>query len=141
MTSHQIQLVQESWEKVKPVMQAAGESFYYKLFERAPHIQHLFKEDVTVQAGRLAYMLTYIVSRLDKLDTIIDDVQKLAVRHNKYGAEPEHYPIVGECLLSTLEDGLGSYWNPELKKAWATAYGILSDAMIQAQQGASEKRA
>jgi nitric oxide dioxygenase len=141
MTTNQIQLVQQSWEKVKPMVQSAGELFYHKLFERAPQIRHLFKEDVSEQAGRLGYMLTYVVSRLDKLDTIIDDVQKLAIRHNKYGAEPAHYVIVGECLLETLEEGLGLHWNWQLKEAWEKAYEIISDAMIQAQHEALEKRA
>lgn len=141
MTTHQIEMVQQSWEKIKPVMQVAGESFYHKLFERAPQIRHLFKEDIRGQAGKLAYMLTYVVSRLDKLDTIIEDVQKLGIRHNKYGTEPEHYAVVGECLLETLEDGLGADWNNGLKKAWSTAYGILANAMIQAQEQSLEKRA
>src|SRR5262245_10701001 len=111
MTNKQIQLVQQSWEKVKPAAQEAGELFYHKLFTAAPQIRHLFKENIAEQASKLGYMLTYIVSRLDKLDTVLDDVQKLAVRHNKYGAEPAHYTIVGECLLSTLEAGLGAAWN------------------------------
>jgi hypothetical protein len=42
-------------------------------------------------------MLTYVVSRLDKLDTVLDDVRKLAIRHN-HGAQPAHYIVVGESL-------------------------------------------
>jgi hemoglobin-like flavoprotein len=103
MTTRQIQLVQQSWETVKPIAQQAGELFYQKLFDKAPQVRHLFKEDISGQAGKLGYMLTYVVSRLDNLDTIVVDVQKLAVRHNKYGAEPAHYAVVGECLLATLE--------------------------------------
>jgi len=141
MTTQQIETVQQSWEKVKPVLQETGESFYKKLFEKAPQLRHLFKEDVTAQAGRLGYMLTYIVSRLDKLDTILQDVQNLAIRHNKYGAQPEHYAVVGECLLATLEESLGRHWNKQVKDAWATVYGVLADAMIQAQQDSLEKRA
>lgn len=141
MTTQQIELVQQSWEKIKPASQAAGELFYHKLFEKAPQIRHLFANDVTEQAGRLTYMLTYVVSRLDKLDTILEDVQRLAIRHNKYGAEPKHYMIVGECLLATLKEGLGEDWNDESMHAWATAYDIIATAMIQAQEEFSEKRA
>lgn len=141
MTAQQISLVQQSWEKIKPEIQATGETFYAKLFEKAPQIRHLFQENVSSQAGRLGYMLTYIVGRLDKLDTITDDIQRLAVRHNRYGAEPEHYAIVGECLIATLEEKLGSAWNKSLKQAWSAAYKILADAMIQAQQQTEEKRA
>ena len=141
MTTQQIALVQRSWEKIQPAMQAAGELFYHKLFVRAPQIRHLFKGDVREQAGKLGYTLTYVVSRLDKLDTVLDDVRKLAVNHNKYGAQPEHYAVVGECLLATIEVGMADSWNKELKEAWSTAYGILSGAMIQAQQESLEKRA
>ncbi|WP_276504620.1 globin domain-containing protein [Terrimonas pollutisoli] len=141
MTTHQIEMVQRSWEKINPVRQAAGELFYHKLFNKAPQIRHLFGKDVNEQAGKLTYMITYVVSRLDKLDTILEDVQRLAVRHNKYGAEPEHYMIVGQCLLETLEEGLPGDWNKQLMQAWASAYGILANAMIQAQQESAEKRA
>ncbi len=141
MTTNQIEMVQQSWEKINPVRQAAGEIFYLKLFNKAPQIRHLFGKDVSEQAGKLTYMITYVVSRLDKLDTILEDVQKLAIRHNKYGAEPEHYMIVGQCLLETLEEGLAGDWNKQLMQAWASAYGILANAMIQAQQEAVEKRA
>lgn len=141
MTAQQIELVQQSWEKIKPASQAAGELFYKKLFEKAPQLRHLFANDVTEQAGRLTYMLTYVVSRLDKLDTILEDVQRLAERHNKYGAEPKHYMIVGECLLATLKEGLGENWNHDIMEAWASAYDIIATAMIQAQQDSLEKRA
>lgn len=141
MTSTQIQLVQQSWEKIKPQGQLAAELFYQKLFETAPQVRHLFKQDISEHAGKLASMLTYVVSRLDKLDTVIDDVRKLAIRHNQYGAKPEHYAVVGQCLIATLEVGFNKEWNDELKEAWVTAYGILSDAMIEAQQNAIEQRA
>lgn len=134
MTTHQIQLVQTSWKEVKPIAQQAGEIFYNKLFSVAPHTRHMFKPDISGQAAKLTYMLTYVVNNLDSLDTIIEDVRKLAVRHNKYGAEPGHYAVVGQCLIETLAEGLGANWTNELQDAWINAYTIISDAMIQAQQ-------
>jgi len=133
MTTHQITIVKESFEKLKPIAQQAGELFYKNLFAAAPEARHMFKGDINQQAGKLMYTLSYVVSHLHKLDTIISDVQKLAVRHNQYGAQPAHYDLVGSTLLVTLEQGLGEGWNEELKEAWATAYGILADAMIAAQ--------
>jgi hemoglobin-like flavoprotein len=133
MTTHQVQIIRESWEKVKPLGITAGEIFYGHLFEAAPFVKPLFKGEIKAQAGKLIAMIGTVVRNLDKLDVISADIVKLAQRHNGYGAKPEHYAVVGACLLQTLEQGLGEHWNEELKEAWTTAYGILSSVMINAQ--------
>lgn len=133
MTTHQIEIIRASWERVKLLGLTAGELFYQNLFETAPAVRPLFKSDVKMQAGKLIAMIGTVVRNLDKLDVISADIVKLAQRHNGYGAKPEHYAVVGACLLKTLEQGLGEHWNEELKEAWTTAYGILSSVMIEAQ--------
>lgn len=131
--------MQASWEKVKPLGQAAGELFYSKLFEAAPGIRHMFSENIGPQAGKLVYMLSYVVASLHRLDTLEGDIRKLAARHAGYGAEPAHYAVVGQCLIATLKEGLGNGWNDELEQAWTTAYTILSEAMINAQHAAAKR--
>ncbi|MEM9096388.1 MAG: hemin receptor, partial [Pseudomonadota bacterium] len=42
---------------------------------------------------------------------------------------------VGEALLWALEQGLQDEFTPDVKEAWASAYGVLSSAMIQAAYG------
>jgi len=133
MTSRQIQLVKESWAKVVPIADTAGQLFYSRLFEVAPGVRHLFKTEPKDQAKKLVMMLSMIVSKLDALDTIIDQIKGLAKRHDKYGAKEAHYAVVGECLIWTLQQGLGEEWNKETEDAWIAAFTILSGAMIQAQ--------
>ena len=134
MTPKQIELVKESWGNVMPIADAAGQLFYNRLFQVAPGVRHLFKSDPKDQARKLMSMITMVVSKLDSLDTIIEDIKNLAKRHDKYGAKKEDYAVVGECLLWTLEQGLGDKWNKETADAWVAAYTILSGAMIQNQQ-------
>ena len=134
MTTKQIQLVQESWQKVLPIAGQAGELFYGRLFEIAPQVRGMFKADISGQSKKLMGILAVVVSKLDKLETIIGEVKKLGARHNKYGVEPAHYQPVAEALLWTLEQGLGDAWNEELKDAWTAAYMTLAGAMIEAQK-------
>ena len=141
MTTQQIELVQQSWEKVRPMAQEAGELFYAHLFEAAPQVRSMFTTDIKVQANKLTYMLDYIVSKLKNIESIQRDITKMAARHNTYGAQPAHYALVGQCLLKTLKQGLGENWNDELQTAWIAAYSILSDAMINAQQNTQYKAA
>lgn len=133
ITQKQILLVQNSWTYVKTDAEAAGKVFYQRLFDVAPEVRHLFQGEIKFQARKLMNMVTLIVTKLHKLDEIMDEVKSLALRHNRYGAEPAHYQVVGECLLWTLEKGLGDKWSEETRDAWASVYGVLANAMIKQQ--------
>ena len=133
MNEKQIQLVKESWSLVATNPEAAGKLFYGRLFEVAPGVRHMFKGEITEQSRKLMGMLAMIVSKLHKLDTLIDEIKMLAKRHDKYGAKREHYQVVGECLIWTLNRGLGEHWNKETEEAWVAAYTLLSGAMIDSQ--------
>jgi hemoglobin-like flavoprotein len=136
MTPRQVQLVKESWGYVIVKSQEAGQLFYSRLFETAPPLRHLFKGDIKEQSRKLMSMVTLVVSKLEKLDTVINEVKALGARHNKYGTKREHYTTVGDCLIWTLSQGLSDRWNKETEEAWVRAYSVLSEAMIQAQSEA-----
>ena len=70
------------------------------------------------------------VEYLDNLEELVPILQKLGKDHVPRGVVPEHYPVVGQALLETLEAGLGDKWTPQLKTAWSTAYKVISDTMI-----------
>src|SRR5262249_29406241 len=133
MTERQILLVKNSWSYIVINAEEAGELFYQHLFEIAPGVRHLFKGEIKAQAKKLMSMVTYIVTRLQNLESVTQEIRSLAQRHNKYGTQPAHYAVVGECLLWTLEHGMAEKWNQETKDAWTAAYAILSNAMIEGQ--------
>ena len=65
------------------------------------------------------------------LDPVSKALEELGARHAKYGVIPDHYPIVGEALLSTLEAALGDSWTPTVKEGWASIYAFVSSTMIR----------
>jgi hemoglobin-like flavoprotein len=132
MTPTQIALIQSSFEKVVPIAPAAASLFYNRLFETAPEVKPLFKSDMDEQGRKLMATIGTVVRHLDKLEEILPTVKSLAVRHTRYGVQPEHYAPVGAALLWTLEQGLGADFTPETAAAWGTAYGALSSVMIEA---------
>jgi len=135
MTPHQINLIRSSWAKVNEMdVVAVGNLFYNKIFEMAPAARQMFKGSIAEQSRKVFSMLNYVISKLDKLEDIISEVEKLAKRHAGYGVKEEHYTVVGNALLWTLEKGLGEYWNEELKQAWTDCYSTLATAMINAAQ-------
>jgi hemoglobin-like flavoprotein len=54
-------------------------------------------------------MLSYIIAKLDKLEDIIDEVAKLAKRHQGYGVTEEHYTAVGSALFWQIMTSLKLY--------------------------------
>ena len=130
MTPDQVKLVQDSFAKVAPISQKAAELFYGRLFEIAPQVRAMFPDDMTEQRKKLMATLAIVVQGLNNLDAILPAASALAKRHVSYGAEPAHYPVVGQALLWTLEQGLGPSWTPEVAAAWTGAYATLSGFMI-----------
>ncbi|MFG1378791.1 globin family protein [Xanthobacter autotrophicus] len=134
MTPTQIDLVQDSFAKVAPIADTAAGLFYGRLFEIAPEVKPLFKGDMTTQGQKLMATLGVVVAGLKDLPRIVPAAQNLARKHVGYGVKTEHYAVVGSALLWTLEQGLGEAFTPEVKTAWADAYGLLSSVMIAAAE-------
>ena len=92
----------------------------------------MFKSDMKVQEAKLMIMLAAVVEGLDEIESLLPTVRDLGARHGGYGVTPEHYDMVGETLLWTLEKGLGKTFTEDVKAAWTEAYCLLSSVMIQA---------
>ena len=129
MTPEQIELVQSSWENVKPISDQAAELFYGRLFELDPEVRALFKGDMREQGRKLMTMITLAVSGLSRLDEIVPAVQELGRRHVGYGVADAHYDTVGAALLWTLEQGLGDAFTADTRAAWSETYGLLATTM------------
>ena len=132
MTPEQIQLVQSSWEKVKPIKEKAAELFYGKLFELNPAFKQLFPNDMVEQGKKLMSVLNVAVNSLKNLEAILPTVKDLGKRHIGYGVKDEDYDVVAEALLWTLGAGLGDDFTDEVKAAWTQTYVTLANVMKEA---------
>jgi hemoglobin-like flavoprotein len=141
MTPQQIALVQTSFAKVVPIAGTAADLFYGRLFEIAPDVRRMFPYDLSEQKRKLMAMLESVVDGLSHLDSLVPAVCALGERHAGYGVKVEHFTPVGEALLWTLRQGLGDEFTPAVEDAWATAYDMLSQAMIDAMMRKVSKAA
>lgn len=128
----QVELVQSSFEKVKPIADKVAELFYQRLFELEPSFRPLFKGDMKQQERMLMATLALAVEGLRQPGQIIPAVQDLGRRHAGYGVKDEYYDIVGQALLWTLAQGLGVEFTTPVRKAWEEAYTFLSEIMKEA---------
>jgi hemoglobin-like flavoprotein len=133
MTPQQITLVQESFRYILPKRDEAAAIFYRRLFAIDPELRQLFSHaEMTGQGHKLMVALAFVVNGLAQPETIAGAAQALARRHVGYGVRDLHYASVGQALVETLEEGLGSAFDEPVREAWMAAYAFLSRIMIAA---------
>lgn len=131
-----VELVQTSFEAVKPIAATAADIFYTKLFELDPNLKPLFpaadEDKMKEQGNKLMTMLSAAVAGLSNIEALIPVLQDLGKRHVAYRVEKSHYDTVGAALLGTLEAGLGEAFTKDVKQAWTDVYGVMASVMIEA---------
>jgi len=130
ITNEQVELVQSSFAGLLPMADAVGEMLYARIFELAPNVRVLFEEDIRPQVKRIMAAVKVAVDGLGRLDEVAPFLVRLGAKHARYGVRPEDFAVGGEALLWTLEQGLGESFTPELRDAWAAAWGVIADAML-----------
>jgi hemoglobin-like flavoprotein len=130
--SLQVETLEQSFEKVKPHADDFVNRFYENLFTQSPEAKPLFAHtNMAKQKKMLLSSLVFVVENLRNPEAFTETLKGLGSRHIKYGALPEHYPLVGNALLTTFGDFLKSDWTPEVKQAWVDAYGAITDLMLE----------
>ena len=130
-TGLKVAMLEQSFEKVKPHANDFVVSFYDNLFTDYPAAKPLFTHtDMGDQGRKLLTSLVFVIENLRKPGELTGALKGLGARHVKYGALPEHYPLVGSSLLKTFEQYLKQDWTPEVKQAWVDAYGLITEVML-----------
>ncbi|MUG98493.1 globin [Scytonema sp. UIC 10036] len=127
-----VELVEQSFQRVKPHANEFVASFYENLLTAYPEVKPLFaKIDMATQRKKLLNALILVVENLRHPEVLGDVLNSLGVRHIGYGAIPEYYTAVGKALLVTFEQYLQTEWTPEVKQAWEDAFGAIATQMLQ----------
>ena len=116
--------------------------FYARLFTVAPAVKPLFAgTDLKRQKGMLLAALVLLRRSLRDLDSVAPKLRDLGARHVRYGALPEHYPVVGEVLIGSMAQVAGDAWTAEFEEAWNEAFAIVASVMIDGANSVDESAA
>ena len=134
--------LETSFDLVAPRGDELVDTFYARLFAAAPAVRPLFDGvDVQRQKTMLLGALVLLRKSLRNLDPIVPKLREMGARHVAYGAEPEHYPVVGEVLIASMAEIAGDAWHPAYTEAWVAAYGVVAGAMLQGAASVEERLA
>jgi hemoglobin-like flavoprotein len=130
MNPEQARLITTSWSRVASMADSAIEQFYNRLFQIDPSARALFRAtDMPEQRRKVIEALSLALQSLDDLKALTPTLEELGRRHQRYGVTTAHYDSVGQALLWTLEQGLGTAWTPATAAAWTELFGQLADVM------------
>ncbi|RBJ79977.1 NO-inducible flavohemoprotein [Pseudomonas sp. MWU12-2534b] len=132
-----------------PLLESGGEAlithFYRMMLSEYPEVRPLFNQAHQAsgdQPRALANGVLMYARHIDQLDQLGDLVAKIINKHVALQILPEHYPIVGGCLLRAISEVLGSeIATPEVIAAWGAAYNQLADILIGAESAIYEQKA
>jgi len=125
-----------------PLLETGGEAltthFYKMMLNEYPEVRPLFNQAHQAsgdQPRALANGVLMYARHIDQLEQLGGLVGQIINKHVALQILPEHYPIVGSCLLRAIEEVLGKeIATPEVIAAWAAAYGQLADILIGAEE-------
>lgn len=132
-----------------PLLESGGEAltthFYKLMLSEYPEVRPLFNQAHQAsgdQPRALANGVLMYARHIDQLEQLGGLVGQIINKHVALQILPEHYPIVGSCLLRAIEEVLGSeIATPEVIAAWGAAYQQLADILIGAEAQVYDQKA
>jgi nitric oxide dioxygenase len=133
LTDRQREIIRDTVPALQQHGEAITRHFYLSLFNEHPGLLNIFNKANQREGGQAANLAASILmyaAHIDHLDKLGGMVERIAHKHGSMEVQPEHYPIVGDHLLRAIHHVLGGAATDEVIAAWADAYGILADIMI-----------
>ena len=136
-----VELLERTFEMLKPQAEALVNRFYERLFDQYPAVQPMFaKTSMPEQKQKLLASLVLVIQNLRHPDKLVPALQQLGARHVSYGTKPEHYGAVAETLLTVMAEFAGPAWTPEVHQAWADALNAVAQIMLEGAKQAAPKK-
>ena len=131
MTPEELVLVESSYRRLGSRLPAMAARFYEELFRRDPALRPLFTTDMAEQQVRFSAKLTELVEALPRLGDLLAHTRALGARHVGYGVRVADYQTVCAALLDALAAVLGEEFDAATRDAWALAYNLVAETMLE----------
>ena len=124
-----------------PILESGGEAltthFYKVMLGEYPQVRPLFNQAHQASGAQpraLANGVLMYARNIDKLQELGPLAAQIVNKHVALQVLPEHYPIVGTCLLRAIREVLGpDVATDAVIDAWGAAYQQLADILIGAE--------
>ncbi|MDC0715203.1 NO-inducible flavohemoprotein [Stigmatella sp. ncwal1] len=145
LSAHQRAIVKST----VPLLESGGEAltthFYRMMLGEYPEVRPLFNQTHQASGAQpraLANAVLRYARHIDELEQLGGLVVQIINKHVALQIQPEHYPIVGTCLLRAIREVLGAeVATDEVIAAWGAAYQQLADLLIASEAKMYDEKA
>lgn len=149
LTPEQIAIVKST----VPILETGGETltkhFYKTMFAEYDVVHPLFNQAHQVSGDQPRALANAVLAYAKNIDNLtgglgpLGDVPAQIIhKHCGLNVLPEHYPIVGTCLLRAIREVLGAEVATDaVIDAWGAAYQQLADILIGAEKATYDEMA
>lgn len=130
LTDEQLHLIRQSFDELRRDLEPASAEFYDTLFERAPHLRDLFRDDLAGQGMKFMSTLAVLVDNLHKPEVLAQRYHSLGETHARLGVTEAMFAPMGEALLQTIQSVLGAGYSRETEEAWRLVYQDFASALV-----------
>nr|WP_317056601.1 globin domain-containing protein [Roseovarius sp. W115] len=130
MSATDIELVQRSFAHVRAELETHSDVFYTALFERAPALRALFRDDLEGQGMKFMTTLRFVVRNLGDQKAMDEKLGQLGHAHATLGVKTAEFDPMEEALIDTIRNTLQDLFTPQLESAWRAAYAEARDTMV-----------
>lgn len=149
----QIDRIRASFKELSAHAEDLTRIFFTRLFTAGPGVRALFPRDVVSESlasasGSNAHggsdrsqdfiaSLGIIIKNLHRLESVEHLLLDMGARAQRAGAQPQHFGMVRDALLSAMRDVLGPSWSPQLQNDWTRMLDVVAAVMVR---GAGQAR-
>ncbi|NIZ59698.1 globin [Sedimentitalea sp. CY04] len=130
-TKEELELLHNSYEELRKGVALHPRAFYDALFEHAPQMRSMFREDIEGQNMKFMTTLGVILTKLQDEDAVDERFQELGTKHAELGVQVGHFQPMEDALIDTLKNELGAGFTAEHDALWRRAFLTISERMIR----------
>lgn len=137
LSSAQETVIEQTAPTVAQHLDTITARFYPLMFERYPEVNALFNASHQASGNQARALAGAVLQYVGLRHSPAEARAALSTaigKHVSLGIQPDHYPIVGECLLTAIGEVLGDVVTPDVADAWQALYEELAALMIDVEQ-------
>jgi len=128
-----VETLESSFNLLAPRGEELVRRFYDELFKRAPAVKPMFDNTTPVeQQKKLLAALKLVIENVRNPEALAPVLNDMGIRHQGYGALPEHYPVVANTLVDVMKEMAGDVWTDSIESAWKQALNVIAKVMLDA---------